>query len=61
MIVKPCTRHSLEAELVPIAGYYRIIEDMPSAAFDKSVQVSLAREKLEFVNLMKKAPDRLCL
>lgn len=46
--------HSLEAELVSIAGYYQTIEDMPPEVLGKPVQISLDEEKLKFMHLYEK-------
>jgi septum site-determining protein MinC len=46
---------SLEAELVSIAGYYQIIEDMPPEALGKPVQISLEGDRLKFIHLYEKS------
>jgi septum site-determining protein MinC len=38
--------HSLEAELVSVAGYWRVREDLPDALIGKAAQISLAGERL---------------
>lgn len=38
--------HSLEAELVSVAGYWRVREDLPDGLIGKAVQIALAGERL---------------
>lgn len=38
--------HSLEAELISIAGYWRVREDMPEGLIGKPVQIALEGERL---------------
>jgi len=38
--------HSLEAELISIAGYWRVREDLPEALIGKPVQIALDGERL---------------
>lgn len=37
---------SLEAELVSVAGHYKVLEDIPAAVKDRPVQIRLSNEKL---------------
>ncbi len=38
--------HSLEAELVSVAGYWRVREDLPDGLIGKAVQIALSGERL---------------
>jgi septum site-determining protein MinC len=38
--------HSLEAELVSVAGYWRVREDLPELLIGKAVQIALDGERL---------------
>lgn len=45
---------SLEAELVSIAGFYQVIEDMPQEALSQPVQITLDEDQLRFIHLYEK-------